>query len=83
MHLFRTVGHISIGPEGTIASIDPEAEALFQVRGGECIGGLVERLLPGLQLPEVTLRAEGFYRDILRKQYIASFGNIRKYHDIF
>ena len=30
-----------------------------------------------------------FYRDILRKQYIASFGNIRKYrdtrgyHDIF
>ena len=60
MHLFRTVGHISIGPEGTIASIDPEAEALFQVRGGECIGGLVERLLPGLQLPEVTLRAERF-----------------------
>ena len=23
------------------------------------------------------------YRDILRKQYIASFGNIRKYRDIF
>ena len=29
--LIRTVGHISIGPEGTIVSIDPEAEALFQV----------------------------------------------------
>ena len=35
--------------------------------------------------PELSV----FYRDILRKQYIASFGNIRKYrdtrgyHDIF
>ena len=29
--LFRTVGHISVDPEGFISSIDTEAEALFQV----------------------------------------------------
>ena len=30
--LFRTVGHISVDPEGFISSIDTEAEALFQVK---------------------------------------------------
>ena len=30
---------------------------------------------------DVRIRAERFYRDILRKQYIAWFGNIRKYCD--
>ena len=29
--LFRTVGHISVDPEGFISSIDTDAEALFQV----------------------------------------------------
>ena len=37
-----------------------------QVRGGECIGGLVERLLPGLQLPaqEVTFTFAIFHLNL-------------------
>ena len=32
-------------------------------------------------LDNAMIRAQHFYRDILRKQYIALFGNIRKYCD--
>jgi len=53
--------------------------------GGGGAEGEISSLLWRISPPGMSV----FYRDILRKQYIASFGNIRKYrdtrgyHDIF